>query len=139
MLCNAPLLKRLCTRSCAFTWDWAVTIVETVNLLVPTLNSRVTTKSCNPLTNSLLRMGYPKDCARSLLIFSACFAFCWRSRSLANDSFCLAMLCCMALTLACSGDIGAWGFTVVITSAIFMQIFSHSSCTKRASAAKHNT
>ena len=34
MLCKESLPKRLCTRSCAFTCDWAVTIVETVTLLV---------------------------------------------------------------------------------------------------------
>jgi hypothetical protein len=121
MLCNAPLPKRLCTSNCACKCDWALSIVETVTLLVPTLNRRVTTKSCNPLTNSSLRMDYPKDCARSLFIFSACFAFCWRSRSLANASFCLAMPCCMALTLACSGDSG---FTSDVSSAIFISIFS---------------
>lgn len=121
MLCNAPLPKRLRTRNFAFTWDWAVTIVETVTLLLPTLNRRVTTKSRNPLTNSLLRMGYPKDCARSLFIFSACLEFCWRSRSLANASFCLAMPCCMALTLACSGESG---LMVPVISMTFIQLFS---------------
>ncbi len=121
MLSNESLPKRLRTRNCAFTCDWAVTIVETVTLLLPTLNRRVTTKSRNPLTNSLLRMGYPKDCARSLFIFSACFAFCWRSRSLANASFCLAMPCCIALTLACSGDCG---FMAPVISMTFIQLFS---------------
>jgi len=125
MLSKESLPKRLHTRNCACEFDWAATIVETVILLVPTLNRKVTTKSCKPLTNSLLRMGYPNDCARSLFIFWACFAFCWRSRSLANASFCLSMPCCMALTLACSGDSG---FTSDVSSAIFIAIFSRKQC-----------